>query len=75
VVLVVAAMAVAFLIADQLQPIVVSCYSHGEPNCERLDELHAAARAERSLLVPVFSSVVAGVLSFALLRDRASDHS
>jgi hypothetical protein len=70
VILVAAAMVAAFLTIDQLQPIVVSCWSHGEPNCSRMDELLEAARAERSLLVPAFAAVVAGVISYAAVRTR-----
>ena len=73
--LVIAAMATAFLVVDQLQPTVVSCFSHGEPNCARMDELFAAARSERPLLAPVFASVVAGVLSVAVVWGRASGRS
>jgi hypothetical protein len=70
VVLVVSAMTAAFLIVDHLQPTMVTCWSHGEPNCARLDELHAAARAQRSLLAPALAAVVTGVLSYAVVRMR-----
>ncbi len=53
-----------FLLVDVLQPITFSCVSHGEPNCERMQELFEAARAQRSLLLPLVASGLAGLFAY-----------
>lgn len=73
--------ATAFLVTDLMQPIVVNCYSHGEPNCQRLDELIDAARAQRSFMGPMLVAGIAGLAASAALwlrrapRDRPNQPS
>ena len=68
--IVVVLMAVTFVAVDLVQPITVSCVSHGEPNCERLPELLEAARAQRSFVPSAVIAALVGIVALFVLRRR-----
>ena len=70
--LVLALVALTFLLVDAMQPITLSCYSHGEPNCDNavaMAPLYEGARAQRSLMSPIIASAFVGIAASLYLRQ------